>query len=342
MARFARGWRSAAAILFALIVIHGSSAHAAESTPPATSASAYNAQTFLQELARLKAAVETDRKSPDALSSLRQSLPASWPVDAGGRHFDVSTGQLASRLQRAEKDSKSRDRQLDQAREYLDALAAEMASISGEPLTNEDSARTKLNAILARPEYARTREKTWRERLQDRINEVIYEALTRILNRVGGQRSFGYALLWIGICAAAILIAFWIFRQWMATARGQEMALAAAAAPAQSWQEWIFAARDAAERADYRLAIHCAYWAAIVRLQDLGSLAPDRSKTPREYLRALTKSKLLFPETLSAKQQALAALTSSLEKTWYGYRVATEADFRDSLSQLETLGCHLP
>ena len=41
------------------------------------------------------------------------------------------------------------------------------------------------------------------------------------------------------------------------------------------------------------------------------------------------------------RHQALAMLTTRLEKIWYGYQVASEADFRDSLTQLETLGCHL-
>jgi hypothetical protein len=120
------------------------------------------------------------------------------------------------------------------------------------------------------------------------------------------------------------------------------MDLQAAAVPALSWQEWIFGAREAAGRGDYRIAVHCAYWAGIARLQDLGALSPDRAKTPREYLIALTKSKLVLPETLATRQQALTLLTSRLEKIWYGYQTATEADFRDSLTQLETLGCHLP
>jgi hypothetical protein len=90
------------------------------------------------------------------------------------------------------------------------------------------------------------------------------------------------------------------------------------------------------------MAIHCAYWAGIARLQDVGALAPDRAKTPREYLRALSKSKLVLPEPLATRQQALSLLTLRLEKIWYGYHMATEADFRDSLNQLETLGCRLP
>ena len=143
-----------------------------------------------------------------------------------------------------------------------------------------------------------------------RLTEIFFRALQRLLGRVGGQKSFGYILLWIGVCAAAVLIAYWIFRNWFRAAQNAEMALQAAVVPLRSWQEWVYAARDAAERGDYRGAIHCAYWSGVTRLQDLGALAPDRAKTPREYLGALSKSKILQPETYAVRKQALSALTS--------------------------------
>ena len=338
----ARNLRVLAAILLALITFHAGTARATQSAQQSSAGPTYDSQSFIKELARLKEGLESARKSTETLRSYRESLPKAWAVEAGGRHYDVPTDLLVSRLVKAEKQPELRGQQIDQARDYLDALAAETASLSGQPPTRTDSARSKLNAILARSEYAHTRQQSWWEKLRARINEILFNALVRIFRRVGGQASLGYALLWIGVCAAAILIAYWIFRRWFRTARGEEMALQAAAVPSRSWQEWVFAAREAAGRGDYRMAIHCAYWAGIARLQDLGALAPDRAKTPREYLRALTKSKLILPETLATRQQALSLLTSRLEKIWYGYQIATEADFRDSLTQLETLGCHLP
>jgi hypothetical protein len=122
----------------------------------------------------------------------------------------------------------------------------------------------------------------------------------------------------------------------------EEMALESARIPARSWQQWVFASRAAADRHDYRSAIHCAYWAGITRLQEMGTIASDRAKTPREYLQSLAKSKLILPETHTTRYEALSALTSRLETRWYGYQTATEADFHDSLAQLEILGCHLP
>jgi hypothetical protein len=329
-----------AAILLALVAIQTGTARAVQSAPQ-SAAPPYDAETFVEELGRLKAGLENARKSTETLRVYRESLPKAWAVDAGGRQYDVPTDLLVSRLLKAEKQPEFRGQQLDQARDYLVALAAETASLSGQP-PRADSARAKLDAILARSEYTHTRQESWWDKLRARIYEVIDEALACILRGVGGQASLGYALLWIGICAAAILIAYWIFRRWFRAARVEEMALQAAAVPSRSWQEWIFAAREAAGRGDYRMAIHCAYWAGIARLQELGALAPDRAKTPREYLRALTKSKLILPETLATRHQALSMLTSRLEKIWYGYQAAKEADFRDSLTQLETLGCHLP
>jgi hypothetical protein len=326
--------------LFVLMAQRGAG-RAADSPPKPSAGAVYDAPSFVQELGRLKAGLESARNSPTALGGYRNSLPKSWTVDAGGRHYDVSTAAVVSRLARAESQPEARAREIDQAQAYLDALAAEAASASGPSSPGMKAAEAKLQAILARPDYARTpRVSAW-DRIRNRIRQAIDDALEFLFGRFHGQANFGNALLWLALSAAAVLIAYWIFRRWFRAARVQEITLQAEAVPARSWQEWIFAAREAAGRGDYRMAIHCAYWAGITRLQHLGALAPDRSKTPREYLRALTVSNLVLPETLITRRQALSALTSRLEKCWYGYQAATEADFRDSLAQLESLGCPL-
>ena len=315
---------------------------AAQAAPQPAPAASYDAQAFIQELHRLKTDLEPASSSTESLRTYREALPKTWSVVAGDRHYVVPTSLLTSRLNKAERQPEARQREISQAREYLDALAAEASSLTGRAQPGENSARAKLNGILSRSEYARTRQESWWDKLRNRINDLISNALYRILSRVGGQKSLGYALLWIAICAAAISIAYWVFRRWFRTAKMAEMALQSAAVPARSWQEWIFAAREASQRGDYRAAVHCAYWAGIARLQELGALAPDHAKTPREYLGALTKSRILQPETFVVRKQALSSLTSRFEKIWYGFHQATEADFRDSLAQLETLGCHLP
>lgn len=331
--------RTVALILFALVTSRGS-ARAADSPPKPSANTIYDATSFAQELERLKAGLETARNSPNGLGGVRNSLPKSWTVDAGGRRYDVSTAAVVSRLAKAETQPEVRRREIDQAQAYLDALAAEASSASG-PSSPDAVAKAKLQAILARPEYAsRPRASAW-ERIRSRILRAIDHALEFLFGRFHGQAYFGNALLWLALCAAAVLIAYWIFRRWFRAARVQEITLQAEAAPLRSWQEWIFAAREAAGRGDHRTAIHCAYWAGVTKLQHIGALAPDRSKTPREYLCALSGSGQVVPETLAIRRQALTGLTSRLEKCWYGYQAATEADFRESLTQLESLGCPL-
>ena len=339
---FAPRFALPAIILLAAAILAAGPAVAAQSAPQASNAPTYDAQSFLQELQRLKMGLETAGKSAESLHDYHEALPKSWSVDAGGRRYDVPTSLLVSRLTKAEAQPEFRKQALEESRDYLDALAVEASSLSGQAPPGTDSARAKLNAILSGSEYARKRQQSWWDRVRNRIDEIIGDALYRILSRVGGQKSLGYALLWIAVCAAAISIAYWVFRRWFRTAEMAEMALQAAAVPARSWQEWIFAAREASQHGDYRGAVHCAYWAGIARLQELGALAPDRAKTPREYLGALTKSRILQPETFAVRKQALSSLTTRFEKIWYGFHSATEADFRDSLAQLETLGCHLP
>lgn len=336
-----RSPRTFSTVLFSLIIILAGIARAAESGPQISANPVYDWQSFIQELTRLDTRLKAAEKSPEALRAYRESLPKTWAVNSGGRHLDVPTDLLVSRLVKAEKQPELRAQQLNEARGYLEALAGETAFLSIQPPLRTESAKTKLDAILARPEFALTRQQSWWDKIQARINEILFNALVRMLRGIGGQASLGYVLLWVGICAAAILIAYWIFRRWHGSARMEEMALQAAAIPLLSWQEWIFAARGAAARADYRTAIHCAYWAGITRLQDVGALSPDRAKTPREYLIALTKSKLILPETFATRHLALSMLTARFEKIWYGYQAATETDFRDSVTQLEDLGCPL-
>jgi hypothetical protein len=260
----------------------------------------------------------------------------------GGQLYQVPTSPLTSRLDQAERGPAVREAQLNNARDFLHALAAEIVSSSGLPPAEMSAAKVMMDRILARPEFASRRQQSWWGRIKERINEMIFAALVRLLTRIGGQKSMGGVLLWLGICAAVVFLAYWIFRRWYRAARIEEMALQSAGVPARSWQQWVFTSRAAAASGDYRMAIHCAYWAGVARLEQLGALPAERAKTPREYLRTLTNSNLLVSEAHSERVQALSMLTSRLETIWYGYRIATETDFLDSLAQLEVLGCHLP
>lgn len=337
-----RGLWFVGAILWVLAIIPATATASPQTAAQPGATPSYDSQSFTQELARLKSGVQTASQSAEGLRALREALPAQWKVTANHREFLVPTDLLSTQLVKAERQPDIRAQKVKQALDYLDALAAEAASISAQPEASTDAARAKLSAILSRPEYAHAIKETWWNKVRSRIYRMLNDALDRIFGSVFSQASLGYILLWIAIGAAAVFIAYIIFRRWVRAARAEEMALHAAAIPARSWQDWVYAARDSAARADHRMAIHCAYWAGIARLQEQGALSADRAKTPREYLTSLSKSKVVMPETAATRREALHMLTARLEKIWYGYQIATEADFRDSLARLETLGCRLP
>ena len=100
---------------------------------------------------------------------------------------------------------------------------------------------------------------------------------------------------------------------------------------ARSWRSWLAEAREAADRQNWRNAIHLAYWAGISFLESGGAWKPNRARTPREYLRLLSSR--------NPKHPALSALTRKFELVWYGDRAAVETDFQETLGQLERLGC---
>jgi hypothetical protein len=121
----------------------------------------------------------------------------------------------------------------------------------------------------------------------------------------------------------------------------QSLPPGAAAIASRTWQEWLRAARQAAKEGNYREAVHCAYWAGIARLEDAGVVPKDRTKTPREYLRLVTEAAPGQLAASSTHREPLTTLTRKLELIWYANRGARPEDYRESLRQLEALGCSL-
>jgi hypothetical protein len=91
-------------------------------------------------------------------------------------------------------------------------------------------------------------------------------------------------------------------------------------------------ARAAADRGNWREAIHLAYWCGVSFLEAQGMWRPDYARTPREYLRLLPSSSQHHPP--------LAALTRSFEVVWYGTQEADADSYSQTLAHLEKLGCH--
>jgi hypothetical protein len=289
-------------------------------------------QEYITELDRCSAVLNASPTNAAALHELRVTLPANWTVTAGGTRYTVTTAWLTGALAGIERNpgatgdvfTETRLR-LQTYRESAQAMQTLMAS------RDLAQSRKRLDHILSAREFRGQRGPSWLDVLKARMWSWIIRQLERIFGRLGASKTIGNFVAWTVILLSCLLLLFWTVRFLMRAGSRSEMDLSGATPMNQDWHRWLRDARAAAGRADYRAAIHAAYWAAIVRMEETKSLPEDRSRTPRESLRLIRKE--------SAEYAPLLRLTQRFELVWYGYRSATNADWSDAMQQLETLGC---
>lgn len=258
---------------------------------------------------------------------IRAALPSAWNVHTPEGNYSLSTERLRAALNQSPSSGKA----------WLNQMAGELEEYS-EPARTTAGARTDLERILARPEFAGNGPPSAWDRFRERIAAWI-EHWFRYLSNLARKDPLGFRVIfWLVIVAAVGLTAFWIFRLWRRDNYELHLSGSPVSASPRSWKRWLQAAAAASNQGDFRQAIQCAYWAGVSRLQESGALPCDLAHTPREYIRLLaTAEKDLLAS--SAVVSPMRTLTSSLERFWYGRGAATDADFSACLACLEALGC---
>jgi hypothetical protein len=288
----------------------------------------------LSDLAAYKA--ELDRcaesiRQGESVARLRESLPRNWVVQSEQSRVVVSTDWLALQLLQAEHDPAKSKAILRDAQRHLAAMreaAAEMEG--GSSQVNTQSARSHLDSILQRREFARANGPSETELLQARIARWIEERILRLLSLFHIGRTAGSLVTWTVVAVAFAVLCYWVWQNVSRSLRNAAPSVQCTAAVDES-RQWAKDAFGAAERGDYREAVHCAYWAAIVHLEGLGLLKRDHARTPRESLRLL--------EPHPKERQSLGDFTRTFELIWYGYRPASPEDWTNARMHLEKMGC---
>ena len=163
--------------------------------------------------------------------------------------------------------------------------------------------------------------------------------LDRIFSFAAQHPSGSKILFWMVITGAIGILGSWLLRLWTHANQTLSLAEPERSRKVRTWEEWLRASRAAADRGDPREAIRLAYWAGVVRLQEVHALPVHTSQTPRENLRFLSEPRPGAAPASPAFQESLSGLTSGLERFWYARRLAGPEDFRESLRHLEALGC---
>jgi hypothetical protein len=271
------------------------------------------------------------RSHPEQIAAFRKALPPAWNVRAEGKSFAVSTAWLDSALGEIQAHPQKAApvwRAIGQRLEFLSAQAEALEAPAATP--SPGRARERLDAIFRRSEFrgmagpgALAR---WWRRVTDRIGEWIDRLISRL--HLGALTGNMVAYVLIGV--AVVLLAVWLWRSLAGRTRQLELEFEPAE-PARDARGWAAEALAAAERGEYREAIHCGYWAAVAHMEGLGTVPRDRSRTPRELVRLV--------ELRSGERGPFRELTGRFERVWYGYRAPTAADWESVKAQLEKMGC---
>jgi hypothetical protein len=295
----------------------------------ASSAQAVSLEEYIAQLDRCLKVLSSSPIDPQSVHALRTTLPSRWTIATSDATYTIANEWLLGGLSGIEHDPSAKNSALAQTREKLRDYRLEAVSLEESNTATRNMARARLDKILSAREFQGEQGPTW----LDLLKQKIYAWIGRQLDRIFGHmrvKSIGI-VAWMVVGLVGALMLFWTLRFLLRARQGEEMNLSGATPVGRDWRRWLREAKEAAGRGDYRAAIHAAYWAAIVRMEDMKALPEDRARTPRESLRLVDPG--------SAAYAPLLQLTRRFELVWYGYRAATAADWNDAAQQLESLGC---
>lgn len=330
-----RAWPTAllcAFVLFAPLAMPSVSAQQT-SVSASAGASELDLKAYEAQLDSYAAQIPEARRHPAELARLRNSLPTQWVVRCGQGSVTVSTGWLSDDLALLSANRKKGDAFV----RLIDARLAGMRDAAAQldaAAPSAPDARAHLDAILHGREFSGLHGPTSWDIMGQHIARWLVEHIINFLRRLHLRGNVGNVLSWIVIGIAFAFLCWWLWARLAVLAPRAESAPAEPARPTSS-RAWLNDALAAADRGEYREAVHCAYWAAIARLEDSGRLSRDRARTPREALRQLRAAS-------SGERETLRQLTRSFELVWYGYRPVSDADWIGARAQLENMGCLRP
>jgi Domain of unknown function (DUF4129) len=268
-------------------------------------------------LESLKALVAACEKNPIECDS--KKVGADERVEGGS--FQAHWSWLRDALSSAHNpDSPDRAALLQQAAARLNEDATLADRSNPQSADAFQRARKQADDVLSRSEFRTVEEHSYLERQIARFWQWVNGVFSGV-SRFGQRSPWLVPVMeWGAMTLAAAFLLTWVFR----TMQRQRLAVRIESrVSAEVWQKesnnWAELARAEAAKQNWRAAVHCLYWAAIVMLEGRRLWRQNRARTPREYV--------LLLEPGSGVQQSLRRLTQIFERIWYGLRPAAESDY---------------
>ena len=284
-------------------------------------------QEYVAQLTRLQGLVERCRTKPESCNADEVGRDESVGQGSFKVHWDWLRDVI---VEARDATNSSRNDLLQKAATRLAEDAKEATENGRDVGENTSAARKKVDQILSRTEFRRVSETSYFEQMMAALLPLIDRLFGRAASIVPHSPWLAPVLEWglLGLAAVGLLLWAWRARQQ------QRVAIRLADRTNQAvWQKesegWAERAQEEAARKEWREAVHCLYWSAIVMLEGQRLWRQNRARTPREYL--------ILLEANSSKQTALEGLTSIFERIWYGLRPARETDYEQAKSLLDEL-----
>jgi hypothetical protein len=292
---------------------------------------ALNTAQYLEQLEGYENQVAELASAPQKAYTFRDSLPETLTVRTARGDVAVDMSFLRDALNRfLTAAAAAKPNILANADTRLKAMRAE-AELYEQPGGADDATRKRLDQMLSAPEFDRVRGPTALDLLKQRIQAWIGKLLRKINPKIPDVQDLGQWFVWGMIALASAIAVVWLYRvsqQNMGTGTREILPFRPST---RNWREWLSDARARAAAGEWRDAVHFGFWAAVSRLESEGVWPPDKTRTPREYLKAIPGSSLA--------KEPFAAMTRRFEASWYGSCPTTEADFAQFAAHLERLGC---
>ena len=263
------------------------------------------------------------------LREVVKTVPAEWQVSVGERTVEVPAAWLQQQLRLGVESPQEWPDIRARILETLQSAQAEARALqTGGAPADAAAARTALDRVLARPEFAQIARENAMARLQARV----LEWLRRWWARLGGDRlavrSTATVFAWIASLTALAVLAGWLIHMLRRTSRRPTATPESPESRPVRADAW---ARQAAAAQDPRESARCAYRAVVSRFEEDGTWRVDAARTPREYVRILPRD--------HRRRSLVEDVARRFEEIWFGGRTATDDDRGAMLGRLRELGC---
>ena len=281
--------------------------------------------------------IHFDYRLADQIKIVRTILPKRDAVEFEGEVYDVDNSWLHEDLDALEKADEP-SRKLGEIVSRLRAIeerVAERQNPGERTAEKKEWAKTRLESILARPEYATNQPSGPNAlvRLLQDLARWLAKWLPRPRSVDPGRINLITLIAQIIVIGLAVLLILYVLKTvivWFSgrsrkprtrKQREARIVLGERLEPDATATDLLSEAEALARQGDLRAAIRKAYIALLVELGDRKLISLAHHKTNRDYLNSL--------RSVPQLHSRMRGLTESFERHWYGFDSATPNDWQD-------------